>query len=61
MIFVVSALTVGLSVMALGDAPLLAAILLVLSVPMYFLYRRTRVQAEGQFQGDAGYRPPAAA
>ena len=60
-IFVVSALTVGLSVMALGDAPLLAAILLVLSVPMYFLYRRTRVQAEGQFQGDAGYRPPAAA
>ncbi len=60
-IFVVSALTVALSVAALGDAPLLAAILLVLSIPMYFLYRSTRVQAERQFQGDAGYRPPAAA
>ena len=34
--------------------------LLVLSIPMYFLYRGTRVQAERQFQADAGYRPPPA-
>lgn len=58
-VFVVSALTVAFSIMAIGDAPLLATILLVLSVPMYLLYRNTRVQAERQFQADAGYRPPA--
>ena len=58
-VFVVSALTVALSVMALNSLPLLAAILLVLSVPMYLLYRNTRVQAERQFRDDAGYRPPA--
>jgi hypothetical protein len=26
---------------------------------MYLLYRNTRVQAERQFEADAGYRPPA--
>lgn len=58
-VFVVSALTVALSVLALDSLPLLAAILLVLSVPMYLLYRNTRVQAERQFRDDSGYRPPA--
>lgn len=60
-IFVMMGLLVLLSVAATGDAPLLAVILLVLSVPMYILYRGTRVQAERQFQVDSGYRPPAAA
>jgi hypothetical protein len=60
-IFVMMALLVAISFSAMGDAPLFAVILLVLSVPMYILYRGTRVQAEKQFQGDAGYRPPATA
>lgn len=58
-VFVVSALTVTLTLAAFGRAQLLATILLVLSIPMYLLYRNTRVQAERQFQADAGYRPPA--
>jgi hypothetical protein len=59
-VLVLSALTVAFSIMAFQDAPLLATILLVLSVPMYLLYRNTRVQAERQFRADAGYRPPTA-
>lgn len=58
-VLVMTALTVALSVTAFQEVPLLAAILLVLSVPMYLLYRNTRVQAERQFRADAGYRPPA--
>ena len=58
-VLVLSALTVAFSIMAIQDAPLLAVILLVLSVPMYLLYRNTRVQAERQFKADSGYRPPA--
>lgn len=56
-IFVVSALTVALTLAVFGAPQLLATILLVLSVPMYLLYRGTRVQAERQFAADAGYRP----
>lgn len=59
-IFVTMALLVAISIAAMGDAPLLATILLILSIPMYVLYRGTRVQAERQFQADAGFRPAAA-
>lgn len=59
-LFVVNALVVGLSMATTGDAPLLSLILLVLAIPMYLLYRGTRVQAERQFQADAGVRPAAA-
>ena len=59
-LFVVNALVVALSAATTGDAPLLSVILLVLSIPMYILYRGTRVQAERQFRADAGFRPAAA-
>jgi len=59
-LFVVNALVVALSTATTGDAPLLSVILLVLSIPMYILYRGTRVQAERQFHADAGFRPAAA-
>ena len=59
-IFVTMALTTFLSVTALGHVQYLALILLVLAIPMYLLYRGTRVQAERQFQADAGFRPGAA-
>jgi hypothetical protein len=59
-IFVTMALLVAISVATMGDAPLLATILLVLSIPMYILYRGTRVQAERQFRADTGFLPAAA-
>ena len=58
-IFVTMALLVALSVATRGDAPLLPTILVVLSIPMFILYRGTRVQAERQFQADSGFRPAA--
>jgi hypothetical protein len=58
-IFLISALTVMLTLAVFGAPQLLATILLVLSVPMYLLYRNTRVQADRQFKADAGYWPPA--
>jgi len=30
-------------------------------VPMFFLYRQNRLDAEKAFRDDAGYRPPARA
>jgi len=59
-IVVTMTLTTFLSVTVLGHVQLLALILMVLGVPMYFLYRGTRVQAESQFQADSGFRPAAA-
>lgn len=59
-IFVTMALTTFLSVTALGRVQYLSLILLLLSIPMYILYRGTRVQAERQFEADAGFRPAAA-
>lgn len=59
-LLVVNALVVGLSAATTGDAPLLSVILMVLAIPMYLLYRGTRVQAERQFQADAGFRPASA-
>src|SRR5436190_20850654 len=38
-----------------------ALVLIVLGLPMFFLYRQTRLDAEKAFQADAGYRPPARA
>jgi len=56
----VTTITNILSVTVLGHIQILASILMVLGLPMYFAYRHTRVQAERQYQADAGFRPPAA-
>ncbi len=37
---------------------LLSLILAVLGLPMYFLYRQNRLDAEKAFRRDSGYRPP---
>jgi hypothetical protein len=43
-----------------SDFPrIIAAVLVVLGIPMYFLYRQNRVDAEKAFQADAGFRPAA--
>ncbi|HEV2866065.1 MAG TPA: hypothetical protein VGX37_06085 [Allosphingosinicella sp.] len=41
--------------MMVGKIPLLAVLALIISVPAFFFYRRTRMEATKQFQGDSGY------
>ncbi len=54
------ALTI-LYVAVLDGVSILALILIVLGVPMFFLYRQNRLDAEKAFKADTGYRPPARA
>lgn len=49
-----------LAVAIAGAVPLLPLLLSLFSVPLYFLYRSTRVSAKRQFDADASYVPPAA-
>ena len=51
----------GLYVLVLDKISILALVLMILGVPMYFFYRQVRIEAERQFAADAGYRPAAAA
>ena len=44
----------------LGFTRILAPILFVLGIPMYFLYRNTRLQAERQYREDQGHGAAAA-
>lgn len=53
-------LWVGAALIFLGGIPILPSIILVLSVPFFFLYRNTRLQAQRQFDSDSGYAPAAA-
>jgi hypothetical protein len=50
-----------LYVTLLNKVSFLCLFLAVVSVPMFFLYRQTRLDAEKAFQADAGYRSPARA
>lgn len=45
--------------LAMNKISFLALILIVLSLPMYFVTRQNRLDAEKAFRADAGYRPPA--
>ena len=40
-----------------GGIPILGAIVLLISIPFYFIYRSTRMEARRQFEADAGYVP----
>jgi hypothetical protein len=60
-LIVMMALLNILYVTALDKISILALVLMILGVPMYFLYRQVRIEAERQFAADAGYRPAAAA
>ena len=50
---------VAAALVFLGGIPILPSIILVLSVPFYFIYRNTRLQAQRQYEGDSA--PPSAA
>ena len=45
-------LWVGAALVSVGGIPILPGILVVLSVPAFFLYRNTRIEAERQFARD---------
>ena len=58
---IVNILLTILYVTVMDKISILALILIVLGVPMFFLYRQNRLDAEKAFNADAGYRPPAPA
>jgi hypothetical protein len=60
-IFISMTLLTILYVTVLEKISIIALVLAILGVPMFFLYRQNRVEAEMAFRADAGYRPPAAA
>jgi hypothetical protein len=54
------ALWVAVAILFLDRLPFLPAIILILSLPFYFLYRSTRLAARRQFDADGEYRPAGA-
>ena len=58
-IFISMTLLVIFEMAMLDRVSLWALILAVLGLPMFVLYRQTRVDAEKAFRAEAGYRPPA--
>ena len=58
---IINILLTILYVTMLNGISVLALILIVLGVPMFFLYRQNRLDAEKAFRDDAGYRPAARA
>jgi hypothetical protein len=51
---------VALSIYFVQDAPIIGSLILILGLPAWYLYRKTRLEAEAQFAADAGFRPAAA-
>ena len=60
-IVVVNLLLTILYVAFMDSISVLALVLIVLGVPMFFLYRQNRRDAEKAFRSDAGFRPAAQA
>ena len=51
---------VALTLYFAGGVPIIGTLILILGLPAWFLYRKTRLEAERQFQADSGFRPAAA-
>jgi hypothetical protein len=51
-------LWVGGALVSVGGIPILPGLVVLLSVPAYFLYRNTRIEAERQFASDNRPVPP---
>ena len=58
-IFISMSLLTVLYIAVLEKISIWALVLAVLGLPMFFLYRQNRLDAEKAFQADAGYRPAA--
>ena len=60
-IVIINLLLTVMYIAFMDSISVLALILIVLGVPMFFLYRQNRLDAEKAFRTDAGYRPAARA
>ena len=60
MIFAIMGVVLTALLLAIGYVSLWPILLMVLGVPMYFVYRSTRLAEAAQYGRDAGYRPPPA-
>ena len=60
-VFISMTLLVILQIALLDGISIWALVLAVLGLPMFLLYRQTRIEAEKAFRADAGYRPSARA
>jgi len=49
---------VAISIYAVQDAPIIGSIILILGLPAWYLYRKTRLEAQAQYEADADYRAP---
>jgi len=60
-VFISMTLLVILQIALLDGVSIWSLVLAVLGLPLFFLYRQNRLDAEKAFRDDAGYRPPARA
>lgn len=60
-IFISMTLLTILNIAVLEKVSIISLVLAIIGLPMYFLYRQNRVDAEKAFRADAGYRPAAPA
>ena len=58
-VFISMTLLVIFEISVLDGVSIWALVLAVLGLPLFLLYRQTRVDAEKAFRDDAGYQPPA--
>jgi len=50
-----SALWAAIMLLAIGDVPIIAALILLFGTPAYFLFRKTGMEAKRQFEADGGF------
>ena len=60
-IVIINLLLTVMYIVFMDSISVLALILIVLGVPMFFLYRQNRLDAEKAFRAEAGFRPAARA
>ncbi len=58
-VFISMTLLCTLQISLMDGVSIWALVLAVLGLPLFLLYRQTRLDAEKAFNADAGYRPPA--
>lgn len=49
---------VVVAVVLVGGIPILPTIILLISIPFFFIYRSTRIAAQRQFDADSAWAPP---
>ena len=60
-IFITMTILTVINIAVLEKVSIIALVLAILGLPMYFLYRQNRLDAETAFRAEAGFRPAARA